>query len=232
MTDTWFRTPPIRASADDDRSDEAEDEAMEIAQSTARAVDHQALEFISGAALVAFDADDLRIVSWNAAAEQLTGISAETALGSRCWEVLGGRDDEGAIVCSPACPYARLARRGRPVPCHRLVLETPEGPRRTSLSTILVEDTQRPLILHVMCKIATDLPPPAVSGGNENRRALTARQYDVLHLLAEGVPAKGIASRLHLSLATVRNHIRAILFALNAHSQLEALAEARRRGII
>jgi len=57
---------------------------------------------------------------------------------------------------------------------------------------------------------------------------LTARQQEVLQLLAEGVPAKVIATRLGVVEATVRNHIRAILVALGAHSQLEAIANARR----
>ena len=38
---------------------------------------------------------------------------------------------------------------------------------------------------------------------------------------------KEIAGRLTLSEATVRNHVRAILRELGAHSQLEAVARAR-----
>ena len=56
--------------------------------------------------------------------------------------------------------------------------------------------------------------------------ALTARQLDVLKLLAEGKSAKEIGQELYLSQATVRNHIRSLLQALGAHSQLEALAHA------
>jgi DNA-binding NarL/FixJ family response regulator len=54
----------------------------------------------------------------------------------------------------------------------------------------------------------------------------------VLRLLAEGVPAKVIPGRLGLAEATVRNHIRAILAALETHSQLEAIAKARRLQLI
>jgi DNA-binding NarL/FixJ family response regulator len=54
----------------------------------------------------------------------------------------------------------------------------------------------------------------------------------VLGLLAEGVPAKVIAARLGLAEATVRNHIRAILFELGTHSQLEAVAKARRLDLV
>jgi DNA-binding NarL/FixJ family response regulator len=61
---------------------------------------------------------------------------------------------------------------------------------------------------------------------------LTARQSDVLHLLADGMPAKEIAQQLCLSEATVRNHIRAVLRELHSHSQLEALSKARRLGLV
>jgi DNA-binding NarL/FixJ family response regulator len=54
----------------------------------------------------------------------------------------------------------------------------------------------------------------------------------VLGLLADGVPAKLIAARLGVAEATVRNHIRAVLAALETHSQLEAIAKARRLELI
>lgn len=61
---------------------------------------------------------------------------------------------------------------------------------------------------------------------------LTPRQQDVLDLLARGQSTRQIAASLHLSRETVRNHIRDLLRALGAHSRIEALAEARRRGLI
>ena len=65
--------------------------------------------FRSGDAVFAFDAD-LMIVSWNRAAEELTGVSAEEAVGRYCWEVLGGHDERGNLVCHRGCSTARLAR--------------------------------------------------------------------------------------------------------------------------
>lgn len=61
---------------------------------------------------------------------------------------------------------------------------------------------------------------------------LTTREQQVLVLLAEGLRASQIAAGLGLSIATVRNHIRAILCKLDSHCQLEAVAEGRRRGLL
>jgi DNA-binding NarL/FixJ family response regulator len=61
---------------------------------------------------------------------------------------------------------------------------------------------------------------------------LTERQLEVLRLLGEGIRARGIAGRLGLAEATVRNHIHAVLQELEAHSQLEAVYQARAGGLI
>ncbi len=61
--------------------------------------------FRSGDALFAFDAD-LAIVFWNRAAEELTGVSADKAVGRFCWEVLGGHDERGNLVCHAGCSKA------------------------------------------------------------------------------------------------------------------------------
>ena len=61
---------------------------------------------------------------------------------------------------------------------------------------------------------------------------LTPRQLEVLHLLDHGLSTPQIAGRLGISIETVRNHIRAILIALGTHSQLEAIAKARRLQLV
>jgi DNA-binding NarL/FixJ family response regulator len=54
----------------------------------------------------------------------------------------------------------------------------------------------------------------------------------VLRLLERGRSTAQIAEQLHLSIETVRNHIRAVLRALDAHSRLEAVAVARREHLV
>lgn len=61
---------------------------------------------------------------------------------------------------------------------------------------------------------------------------LTPRQNEVLHLLSHGHSTAQIAEELHLSTDTVRNHVRRMLRALDAHSRIEALAVAHREGIL
>jgi PAS domain S-box-containing protein len=61
---------------------------------------------------------------------------------------------------------------------------------------------------------------------------LSPRQRDVLQLLAAGCSTEEIARELHLSTATVRNHVRGIINALGVHSRLEAVIFAYREHII
>lgn len=56
---------------------------------------------------------------------------------------------------------------------------------------------------------------------------LTPRQAEVLRLLEQGRSTRQIADELHLTTATVRNHVRYLLRALGVNSRLEAVAAAR-----
>jgi DNA-binding NarL/FixJ family response regulator len=61
---------------------------------------------------------------------------------------------------------------------------------------------------------------------------LTARELEVLQLLAEGSSTSQASEQLGISTATLRAHVQAILRKLGAHSRLEAVAEAARLGVI
>ena len=50
---------------------------------------------------------------------------------------------------------------------------------------------------------------------------LSAREREVLSLLAVGMPAKEVAQSLGLSANTVRNHVKSIFVKLRVHSQVE-----------
>jgi DNA-binding CsgD family transcriptional regulator len=190
-------------------------------------LDEMTTVFRSGDALMGFG-PDLLVDAWNDELESLTGIAAAEAIGRPCWEVLGGLDEQGAMICHPGCSAARLAREGWPVPSRRILIRAAAGRKLVKMSTIAAVNADRGTVgLHLFHQPAADTeadPAPAPH--------LTARQHEVLELIAAGVPAKVIATKLRVAEVTVRNHIRAILLELGCHSQLEALAEARRRQLL
>ncbi len=70
--------------------------------------------------------------------------------------------------------------------------------------------------------------PDDVRRAREQLATLTRREKEVLDCLLEGVPTKEIARRLGVRLATARTHVAAILRKLDATSQVQAVAVARR----
>jgi len=61
---------------------------------------------------------------------------------------------------------------------------------------------------------------------------LTAREVQVLELLAEGLPNKAIATRLGISDQTVKFHVSSISGKLGAANRTDAVRRAVRRGLI
>ena len=61
---------------------------------------------------------------------------------------------------------------------------------------------------------------------------LTAREIQVLELLAEGLPNKSIAARLGISDQTVKFHVASIAGKLGAANRTDAVRLAVRRGLI
>ena len=74
-----------------------------------------------------------------------------------------------------------------------------------------------------------------VTGGGDRRAypfpELSARERDVLELMAGGHPNARIAARLGLSEKTVRNNVSAVLFKLRAADRPTAIVRAREAGI-
>ena len=66
----------------------------------------------------------------------------------------------------------------------------------------------------------------------ENAEALTARESEVLLLVAEGLPNKAIARELGISEHTAKFHVGSLLGKLGAASRTEAVTLATRRGIL
>lgn len=61
---------------------------------------------------------------------------------------------------------------------------------------------------------------------------LTARELEVLGLLASGLGNAALAEQLGVSINTVRHHVQSILNKLGVHTKLQAVTTAMREGLI
>ncbi|MGE3445496.1 MAG: response regulator transcription factor [Acidimicrobiia bacterium] len=61
---------------------------------------------------------------------------------------------------------------------------------------------------------------------------LTSREHEVLRLLADGLSTSELCAHLYVSRNTARAHVQRVITKLGAHSKLEAVAIARRAGLV
>jgi two-component system response regulator DesR len=73
-------------------------------------------------------------------------------------------------------------------------------------------------------------PGLAAAALSEGASPLTAREQEVLLAAREHATVAQVASALHLSPGTTRNHLSAIMGKLGAHSRIEALRIAEEKG--
>ena len=85
----------------------------------------------------------------------------------------------------------------------------------------------RQLPIHDLIEDLNDSPKSA-----RDNKILTPRQFDVLKCLAEGLSNKQIAYRLGLSEGTVKIHITLLMRALDVGNRMQAVREARHRGLL
>lgn len=80
--------------------------------------------------------------------------------------------------------------------------------------------------------VLSRLRPMLDSAGSAVGADMTPREREVLERLSSGAANRAIAADLGLSVNTVRNYVQAVLTKLGAHSKLEAVAIARREGLL
>jgi DNA-binding NarL/FixJ family response regulator len=73
---------------------------------------------------------------------------------------------------------------------------------------------------------------PAFLSGKDREDMLTAREREILQLLADGMSNADAAQRLFISQETVKSHVRHILAKLEADTRTHAVAIALRDAII
>jgi DNA-binding NarL/FixJ family response regulator len=98
---------------------------------------------------------------------------------------------------------------------------------------LAVRSAEAGLVLLDLPLAATTLAAPAaVAAIGQMTEPLTARELQVLQLVAQGQPNKGIARRLGISENTAKFHVASLCGKLGASSRTEAVTLAARRGLI
>ncbi|MFQ5606745.1 MAG: LuxR C-terminal-related transcriptional regulator [Candidatus Zixiibacteriota bacterium] len=185
-------------------------------------------------------APDGAICYVNERAERLLGHSAEEVIGAPCFEVIDGKCESGSRFCDNQCPVSIQAKLGLDITPVRLKIVNLAGETRwihLIVIPVTAPDGTGPYLVHLarpidrahfiedyLRRVSTrsshssrDIEPGLIP-------SLTRRERDVLQLLAQDETLEGIAEKLHISYATVRNHVQRILTKLKVHSIAEAVA--------
>jgi PAS domain S-box-containing protein len=188
-----------------------------------------------------------RIVFWNRAAERILGYRPREVMGRPCCTVFVGADAAGNRLCDQSCHVRSLVQRGEPVQHFDMATRTrtgtpvwidvsllviPGGPREVTIIVHLFRDVTaaREIEALVRERLARERPP-AAAGAEAAPAVLTRREQEVLGLIASGADTRAIAAALHISPATVRNHVQNLFGKLGVHSRLQAAAHAARNGL-
>jgi DNA-binding NarL/FixJ family response regulator len=182
--------------------------------------------------------------------EELTVVAdyrspAGAPLGSQRLDVIvldidGQTTDAGDLLraCLDASPGAHI--------CVLSIHASPELMQRClsfGASGYVVKDVQPPELIravkaivaghsYVDPRIAGGLLRNSVSRGRVDVNELSAREVEVVKLIAEGLANKEISARLHLSEKTVKNHISRIFSKLNVNARTQAAVHAIRTGLV
>jgi len=196
-----------------------------------------------------------RIIYWDAGCEELLGYSEKWVLGRTCYSVLNWCNAAAEkCFCHQKCTVAKLSEGGK-APKTFLVRAKDKNDQALVLSvSIILVPSSCKSCWHVMHLLHRDTYPDVLSTLDaSNRRKLqhnahskytsniddyekesrlTAREYEILELLSEGISGSTIAKKLNISTTTVRNHIQHIENKLGVHSKTEAVAYAYRHNFL
>jgi DNA-binding CsgD family transcriptional regulator/tetratricopeptide (TPR) repeat protein len=140
-------------------------------------------------------------------------------------ELAGEHERAAELWMEHGCPYdAALARAGA---------DDDAALRRSldELHALGAEPAAAMVARRLRERGARGLPRGPRPSTKLNPAGLTAREVEVLELVAEGLRNADIAERLFLSEKTVGHHVSAILRKLDVHTRGQASAEAQRLGI-
>ena len=182
---------------------------------------------------------DGRIVHWNRAAERILGFPAREVTGKACCQVFRGYDDAGNRLCYAGCHIQSLVRLAEPVASYDMRTLTKAGKPvwlNVSVLPLPADDHGACVTLHLFRDITATrelvtlvherLAAAHGDGNGATPPDLTRRELEILRQLTHGLGTSAVAERLHVSRATVRNHVQSIFAKLGVHSRLAAVAYA------
>lgn len=145
---------------------------------------------------------------------------------------------EALATCRAAAPEARicvLSMRAQPEITQRCLSAGADG-------YIIKDVTPAELIraVRMVCSGETYVDPRVAGGilrrrignGRHDLNELSAREMEVIRLIAEGLSNKEISARLNLSEKTIKNHISRIFSKLSICARSQAAVHAAKLGLI
>ena len=166
---------------------------------------------------------DGRFVHMNAAAERASGRTNAEMLGHLFTELL--RPEERSKVAE----QFRRAVEGEPTDFETVFIDANGTVRTTRAQQLPLRDGDAVVGVLILAFGARGQLEPV---GLQPRPRLTPRQQEILDLIASGLSTAAIAKQLTLSTETIRNHLRGLFRQLHVHTRLEAIAAARRLGLL
>ncbi len=176
-----------------------------------------AYDVATGLALVDQHRPDLVVMDYHFEGDDLDGVDAAAVIVSRhptcCVVMLTGHLGSDLVGRAAAAGISSVM------------------PKNGSLDDLVAAlRTARRGVLVVHHSLLRDMGQ-GVEASPGARVSLSRREREVLGLLTVGLDARAIALQLGISLNTCRGYVKTLLSKLGAHSQLEAVASARRLGL-
>jgi two-component system invasion response regulator UvrY len=86
--------------------------------------------------------------------------------------------------------------------------------------------------IYISTGVAQKIAMQSLDGGNEPVNQLSAREFEVFRMVAEGLGAEEVAYKLKISQKTVANYLTLIKQKLGVSTPIEMLRLAMRHGMI
>jgi DNA-binding CsgD family transcriptional regulator len=188
-----------------------------------------------------------RVVYWSSAAERFFGQRAADVVGKQCGDAVRARCATGEACASHCVVHTDLFSPSSSGQSHRdIEVITESGVKYVTVQTFQLAVGATPVLVHLLrdttplhrvvvtarrlASAIEDLAPPTVRNAAEP--SLTAREREALARLAEGLSPAATASRMGISSKTVARHLENAMVKLGSHSRVEAIAVARRLGLV